>query len=135
MTGPVSAAAPRPLDGLRVLELGQVLAGPFAASLLAAFGAEVVKVEPPGAGDPIRRWRLLDGDTSLWWTSLARNKKCVTLDLRQPEGRALARRLALASDVLIENFRPASPASARRDPTPTAPATPRSARRRPGCAT
>ncbi len=97
---------PRPLDGLRVLELGQVLAGPYAAGMLAWFGAEVVKIEPPGTGDPIRRWRLLDGETSLWWTSLARNKKCVTLDLRRPEGRDLARRLALASDVLIENFRP-----------------------------
>ncbi len=100
------SATARPLDGLRVLELGQVLAGPYAAAMLAWFGAEVIKIEPPGAGDPIRRWRLLDGDTSLWWFSLARNKKCVTLDLRRPEGRLLARRLAVASDVLIENFRP-----------------------------
>lgn len=105
MTGTAPPAA-RPLDGLRVLELGQVLAGPFAGALLAHFGAEVVKVEPPGAGDPIRGWRLLDRDTSLWWYSLARNKKCVTLDLRQPEGQRLARRLAVGSDVLIENFRP-----------------------------
>jgi len=98
--------APRPLDGIRVLELGQVLAGPFASTILAYFGAEVIKVEPPGAGDPIRGWRLLDEGTSLWWRSLGRNKKCISLDLRQPEGRAIARRLAAQVDVLIENFKP-----------------------------
>ncbi|MEO8275586.1 MAG: CaiB/BaiF CoA-transferase family protein [Thermoanaerobaculia bacterium] len=97
----------RPLTGLRVLELGQILAGPFAGALLAYFGAEVIKVEPPGTGDPIRTWRLLDDDgTSYWWRSLARNKRCITLDLRAPEGQALARRLAASADVLIENFRP-----------------------------
>ena len=96
---------PRPLDGIRVLELGQVLAGPFAGTLLAYFGAEVIKVEPPG-GDPIRSWRVVEEGTSLWWHSLARNKKCITLDLRTDRGRELARRLALESDVLIENFRP-----------------------------
>jgi crotonobetainyl-CoA:carnitine CoA-transferase CaiB-like acyl-CoA transferase len=90
-----------------VLELGQLLAGPFCATLLAYFGAEVIKVEPPGAGDAIRGWRLLDeSGTSLWWYSLGRNKKSVTLDLRQEEGRALARRLADRADVLVENFRP-----------------------------
>lgn len=98
--------ARRPLAGRRVLELGQILAGPFAGQLLGAFGAEVIKVEPPGAGDPIRTWRGMDGDTSLWWRSLARNKKCITLDLRRPEGRDLARRLLAQCDVLIENFRP-----------------------------
>lgn len=95
-----------PLAGLRVLELGQLLAGPWAGALLAYFGAEVVKVEPPG-GDPIRRWRALDeGGTSYWWRSLARNKRCITLNLREPEGRRLARALAMNSDVLLENFRP-----------------------------
>jgi crotonobetainyl-CoA:carnitine CoA-transferase CaiB-like acyl-CoA transferase len=97
----------RPLDGIRVLELGQLLAGPFAATLLGYFGAEVIKVEPPGAGDAIRGWRLLDeSGTSVWWYSLGRNKKSVTLDLRQEDGRRLARRLAEKVDVLIENFRP-----------------------------
>ena len=97
----------RPLDGIRVLEMGQLLAGPFAGALLGYFGAEVIKVEPPGGGDPLRRWRILDEDgTSLWWRSLGRNKKCVTLDLRKPEGRRLARRLVAISDVVIENFRP-----------------------------
>lgn len=86
--------------------MGQLLAGPFAATLLGYFGAEVVKVEPPGSGDPIRRWRLVDEGGSLWWHSIGRNKKCVTLDLRREEGRALARRLALQVDVLVENFRP-----------------------------
>jgi crotonobetainyl-CoA:carnitine CoA-transferase CaiB-like acyl-CoA transferase len=94
------------LAGIRVLELGQLLAGPFAGTLLAYFGADVVKVEPPGRGDPIRHWRLVKGDTSLWWYSLGRNKRCVTLDLRQPEGRLLARRLLEEVDVVIENFRP-----------------------------
>lgn len=101
------SAGPRPLDGIRVLELGQLLAGPFAGCILAYFGAEVIKVEPPGAGDPLRTWRVLDaGGTSWWWRSLARNKKCITADLRTDEGRALVRRLADQSDVLLENFRP-----------------------------
>lgn len=111
---PMSAAAPpsspargpRPLDGIRVLELGQLVAGPFAATILAYFGADVVKVEPPG-GDPIRGWRGIDADgTSLWWRSLGRNKRSIVLDLRTPAGRATARELALAADVVIENFRP-----------------------------
>lgn len=94
------------LAGLRVLELGQLLAGPWAGTVLAYLGADVVKVEPP-SGDPIRRWRLLDDSgTSYWWRSIARNKRCVTLNLREAEGRALAKRLALGADVLIENFRP-----------------------------
>ncbi|RZO58497.1 MAG: CoA transferase [Sandaracinaceae bacterium] len=95
-----------PLAGLRVLELGQLLAGPWAATLLGWFGAEVIEVEPP-AGDPIRSWRVLDeGGTSYWWRSIGRNKRCVALDLRQEEGRALAKRLALECDVIVENFRP-----------------------------
>ena len=97
----------RPLDHVTVLELGQLLAGPFAGSLLAYFGAEVIKVEPPGKGDPLRGWRVLDEQgTSLWWRSLARNKKSVTIDLRTPDGRQLVRRLANSVDVLIENFLP-----------------------------
>lgn len=86
--------------------MGQLLAGPFAASVLGYFGAEVIKIEPPGAGDPIRTWRVMKDGVSLWWHSLGRNKKSVTLDLRTPRGRAMARELALKSDVLIENFRP-----------------------------
>ena len=103
------AASPipsRPLEGIRVLEMGQLIAGPFAGCVLAYFGAEVVKIEPPRTGDPLRNWRVLKDGTSLWWRAMARNKKCVTLDLRKPGGRALARALALRSDVLIENFRP-----------------------------
>jgi crotonobetainyl-CoA:carnitine CoA-transferase CaiB-like acyl-CoA transferase len=95
-----------PLAGIRVLELGTMLAGPSAARMLGEFGAEVIKVEPPDGGDPLRGWRLLEQGTSIWWYLQARNKKCVTLDLRQPRGQALARRLAAVSDVLIENFRP-----------------------------
>jgi crotonobetainyl-CoA:carnitine CoA-transferase CaiB-like acyl-CoA transferase len=97
---------PRPLDGVRVLEVGQLLAGPFAGTLLAYFGAEVIKVEPPGDGDPIRGWRVLDEGTSLWWYSLGRNKKSVGIDLRQEGGRELVRRLAAKVDVILENFKP-----------------------------
>ncbi len=97
---------PRPLDGIRVLELGQLIAGPFAGTILGYFGAEVIKVEPPGAGDPVRTWRGMEDGVSLWWHSLGRNKKCVSIDLRKEEGRALVRRLALKSDVVLESFRP-----------------------------
>lgn len=98
---------PRPLDGIRVLEVGQLLAGPFAGSILAYYGAEVIKLEPPGGGDPLRQWRVLDADgTSFWWRSLGRNKKCITADLRSEEGRGLVRRLAGQCQVLVENFRP-----------------------------
>ena len=96
----------KPLAGLRVLEMGQLIAGPFAGCMLAYFGAEVVKIEPPGTGDPLRNWRVLKDGTSLWWRAMGRNKKCITLNLREPRGRELARALALRSDVLIENFRP-----------------------------
>jgi len=96
-----------PLQGIRVLEVGQLLAGPFAGCILGYFGAEVIKVEPPGSGDPLRQWRELDAQgTSFWWRSLARNKKCVTADMRTEQGRDLVRRLADKCDVLLENFRP-----------------------------
>jgi formyl-CoA transferase len=98
---------PEALHGLRVLELGQLLAGPFAGHLLAGFGADVVKAEPPGEGDPIRKWRKLEGGTSLWWRSLARGKRSITCDLRKAPGRELLRRLlATGIDVVIESFRP-----------------------------
>ncbi|MDX2348830.1 MAG: CaiB/BaiF CoA-transferase family protein [Porticoccus sp.] len=96
----------KPLSGYRVIELGQLLAGPFAGSLLAYFGAEVIKVEPPGKGDPLRNWRVMKDGTSLWWRSLGRNKKCITLDLKTEQGRELAGQLIDGADVLIENFRP-----------------------------
>lgn len=97
----------KPLRGIRVIEVGQLLAGPFAGTLLAYFGAEVIKVEPPGEGDPIRGWRLLDNDgTSFWWRSLGRNKKSLTLNLRSPEGREVLGQLLDDADVLIENFKP-----------------------------
>ncbi|KAF8622944.1 hypothetical protein AX15_006620 [Amanita polypyramis BW_CC] len=96
-----------PLSGVRVLEMGQVIAGPFASQLLGQFGAEIIKIEPPGVGDPLRVWRELDVDgTSPWWRSIARNKKSVAIDLRKPEGRTLARQLAIKSDVIVENFKP-----------------------------
>ena len=95
-----------PLAGYRVIELGQLLAGPFAGCMLGYFGAEVIKIEPPDGGDPIRRWREMRGDTSLWWRSLARNKKSVTIDLKTERGIELARRLIEQADVVIENFRP-----------------------------
>jgi crotonobetainyl-CoA:carnitine CoA-transferase CaiB-like acyl-CoA transferase len=95
----------RPLEGIRVLEMGQLLAGPFAGCVLGYFGAEVIKIEPPG-GDPIRGWRVVRDGTSLWWASLGRNKKSVTLDLSTEQGRAVARAIAAKCDVLIENFRP-----------------------------
>jgi crotonobetainyl-CoA:carnitine CoA-transferase CaiB-like acyl-CoA transferase len=95
----------KPLHGLRVIELGQLLAGPFAGCMLGYFGAEVIKIEPPG-GDPIRNWRELKDGTSLWWRSLARNKKCISLDLKTEQGRELVRQLLVDADVVIENFRP-----------------------------
>ena len=96
----------RPLDGIRVIEVGQLLAGPFTGSMLGYFGAEVIKIETPGEGDPIRTWRILKDGTSLWWHSLARNKKSVTANLRTDEGRDIVRQLAAKADVIVENFRP-----------------------------
>ena len=95
-----------PLAGLKVLEMGQLIAGPFAAKTLADFGAEVVKIEPPGSGDPLRQWRLLHNGTSVWWQVQSRNKKSVALDLKQPEAREIVKQLAAECDVLIENFKP-----------------------------
>ena len=95
----------RPLEGLRVIEMGQLLAGPFAGTILGYFGAEVIKVEPP-TGDPIRQWREVRDGMSLWYHSLARNKKSVTLDLKSEAGRKLAFDLLTKADVVIENFRP-----------------------------
>jgi crotonobetainyl-CoA:carnitine CoA-transferase CaiB-like acyl-CoA transferase len=96
----------KPLEGLRVLEMGQLLAGPFASVMLAWFGAEVIKVEPPVIGDPFRTWRTLHDGTALWWYILGRNKKCITLNLRTPQGQEIVRRLVAKVDVVLENFKP-----------------------------
>jgi crotonobetainyl-CoA:carnitine CoA-transferase CaiB-like acyl-CoA transferase len=95
-----------PLKGVKVLELGSLIAGPYASALLAQFGAEVIKVEPPKDGDPLRKWRKLHDGTSLWWYTQSRNKKSVTLDLKADEARDIVRRLAQDVDIVIENFRP-----------------------------
>ncbi|HUL94227.1 MAG TPA: CaiB/BaiF CoA-transferase family protein [Burkholderiales bacterium] len=95
----------KPLVGVKVVELGQLIAGPFAGKFFADFGAEVIKIEPPG-GDPLRQWRKLHRGTSLWWYVQNRNKKSVTADLRRPEGQEIVRRIARDADVVIENFRP-----------------------------
>jgi crotonobetainyl-CoA:carnitine CoA-transferase CaiB-like acyl-CoA transferase len=105
MGGTVVADGARPLEGLRVIELGQLLAGPFTGTILGYFGAEVIKVEPPG-GDPIRGWRVVRDGMSLWYRSLGRNKKSVTLDLKSERGRELVMELLATADVVIENFRP-----------------------------
>ncbi|MGE8690364.1 MAG: CaiB/BaiF CoA transferase family protein [Achromobacter sp.] len=96
----------KPLSGIRVLELGQLIAGPFAAKMLGEFGAEVIKIEPPGKGDPLRNWRLLHEGTSVWWQVQSRNKKSVSLDLRKPEAQDLIRALVKDVDVVVENFKP-----------------------------
>lgn len=97
----------KPLSGIRVLEIGQLVAGPYAGQLLAYFGAEVVKIEPPGRGDPLRTWRCLDDEgTSYWWHSIARNKKSLSLNLNEEQGQQLAARLIEQADVVVENFRP-----------------------------
>ena len=95
-----------PLAGIKVIEMGTLIAGPFSARLLAEFGADVIKIEPPGKGDPIRNWRVLHEGTSLWWYVQSRNKKCITLDCGSPEGREVLTALLADADVLIENFRP-----------------------------
>ena len=102
MTPPSPAA----LAGVRVIEMGQLIAGPFAGKTLGEFGADVVKIEPPGAGDPLRNWRLIKNGTSVWWQVQSRNKRSVAIDLRAPDGQKLARQLIAEADVLIENFRP-----------------------------
>jgi len=101
-----SATQQLPLSGVKVLELGSLIAGPYAGSLFAQFGAEVIKIEPPGVGDPLRKWRKLHEGTSLWWYVQSRNKKSVSLDLKCEEGRSIVCRLVSEIDVLIENFRP-----------------------------
>src|SRR6476620_540144 len=95
-----------PLENIRVVELGQLIAGPVAAKILGDFGADVIKIEPPGAGDPLRTWRLMHDGTSLWWQVQSRNKRSVTIDLRSDDGQAIVRSLLSEADVLIENFRP-----------------------------
>src|SRR4051794_38168166 len=95
------------LSNLRVVEMGQLLAGPFCGQLLADFGAEVIKIEPPKVGDPMREWgRERPYGKSLWWPVVGRNKKSITLNLREKEGQEIARKLIATSDILIENFRP-----------------------------
>lgn len=97
-----------PLSGIQVVELGTLIAAPFAARLFAEFGAEVIKIEQPGSGDPLRRWRKLHQGTSLWWYLQSRNKKSIAIDLKSPDGRDVALRLAAQADVVIENFKPGS---------------------------
>lgn len=96
----------KPLEGLKVLELGQLIAGPFAGKCFSEFGADVIKIEPPGVGDPLRKWRSLHDGTSLWWFVQNRGKKSVTVNMRVAEGQEIVRKLALDADVIIENFRP-----------------------------
>ena len=102
----MTGASRQVLAGIRVLELGQLIAGPFAGKMLGDFGAEVIKIEPPAHGDPLRSWRLLKDGTSVWWQVQSRNKKSVTLDLRVAEGQQVLRELVHEADVLIENFKP-----------------------------
>jgi formyl-CoA transferase len=100
----------KPLAGVKVVEFGTLIAGPFCSRILAEFGAEVIKIEAPGEGDPLRKWRKLyptgDGETSLWWFVQARNKQSVTVNLKHPEGIAIARKLVAQADIVVENFRP-----------------------------
>ena len=103
---PAPATTPLALQGVRVIEMGQLIAGPFAGKTLGEFGADVIKIEAPGAGDPLRNWRMLQDGTSVWWQVQSRNKRSVALDLRSSEGQDIARRLIADADVLIENFRP-----------------------------
>ena len=97
---------PGALKGLRVIEMGQLIAGPFSAKTLGDFGADIIKIEPPGAGDPLRNWRMLQDGTSVWWQVQSRNKRSIAIDLRSAEGQDIARQLIAQADVLIENFRP-----------------------------
>src|SRR5215207_3943046 len=101
-----SSTGAGPLSGLRVLELGHFVAAPFCTRLLGDLGADVIKVEPPGAGDPVRQWGARFKGESAWWSVHGRNKRCVTLNLKHPRARELALGLAARSDALVENFRP-----------------------------
>ena len=94
------------LDGLKVVEMGQLIAGPFVGKTLGEFGAEVIKIEAPGGGDPLRNWRLIKDGTSVWWQVQSRNKRSIALDLRSADGQGIAKKLIREADVLIENFRP-----------------------------
>lgn len=102
----MTTASSGPLAGIKVLELGTLIAGPFCSRILAEFGAEVIKIEAPDGGDPIRQWRVLKDGTALWWSVQARNKKSLTLNLKDPRGQDIARKLALEADIIIENYRP-----------------------------
>jgi crotonobetainyl-CoA:carnitine CoA-transferase CaiB-like acyl-CoA transferase len=95
-----------PLSAIKVIEIGTLIAAPFAARMLAEFGAEVIKIEAMGQGDPLRKWRKLHEGTSLWWYLQSRNKKSLALNLKSPEGIELVKQLATSADVLIENLRP-----------------------------
>ena len=95
-----------PLHGIKVLELGTLIAGPFCARMLGEFGAEVIKIESPQGGDPIRQWRVLKDGNSLWWSVQSRNKKSITLNMKDARAQAIARQLALDADIVIENYRP-----------------------------
>lgn len=106
MQSPAAAPAAGPLAGIRVLELGQLIAAPFATKILAEFGAEVIKVESPKDGDPLRTWRKMHEGTSLWWYLQSRNKKSIAVNLKSPDGLALVKDLAASADVVVENFRP-----------------------------
>jgi formyl-CoA transferase len=102
----LASLPPGALTGLRVIEMGQLIAGPFVGKTLGDFGADVIKIEPPGTGDPLRNWRLIQDGTSVWWQVQSRNKRSIALDLRSAEGQDIARQLIAQADVLIENFRP-----------------------------
>ncbi len=117
--------APGPLSGLKIIELGQLIAGPFAAKTLGDFGADVIKIEPPAGGDPLRQWRLLKDGTSVWWQVQSRNKRSVALDLKDPAAVDVVRQLALHADVLIENFRPGAMEAFGLDPAALLLANPR----------
>jgi len=97
---------PGALTGIKVLELGTLIAGPFCARMLGEFGADVIKIEAPESGDPIRHWRVLKDGTSLWWSVQSRNKQSLTLNMKDERGRAIARQLALEADIIVENYRP-----------------------------
>ncbi len=98
--------SPGALAGIRVIEMGQLIAGPFVGKTLGDFGAEVIKIEPPGAGDPLRHWRMVKDGTSVWWQVQSRNKRSIALNLRSPDGQDIARKLIAEADILVENFRP-----------------------------
>ena len=105
-SAPPHGISPAALAGVRVVEMGQLIAGPFCGKTLGEFGADVIKIEAPETGDPLRNWRLIKEGTSVWWQVQSRNKRSVALDLRQKEGQAIARQLIAEADVLVENFRP-----------------------------